>query len=51
MRKTVCSEEDHACVIGRDNEVSRDVAMIFAQYLSRDFGEDAFQVTLERIDA
>lgn len=54
VRRSLCyrfSEEDHACVISRDTVAARDVAMIFAQYLSRDFGEDAFQVTLERIDA
>ena len=39
------SEEKRACVIDGDNEVAHQVVLIFTQFLLRQFGDDAFQVT------
>ena len=39
-------DEKHACVIDGDNEVTRQLVLIFTQFLIHEFGEDAFQVTL-----
>lgn len=38
-------EEKHACVIDGDNEIARQVVLIFTQFLIRQFGDDAFQIT------
>ena len=38
-------EEKRACVIDGDNEVAHQVVLIFTQFLLRQFGDDAFQVT------
>ena len=38
-------EEKHACVIDGDNDVARQVVLIFTQFLIRQFGDDAFQIT------
>ena len=38
-------EEKRACVIDGDNDVARQVVMIFTQFLIHQFGDDAFQVT------
>jgi len=39
------SEEQRACVIDGDNEIARQVVLIFTQFLLRQFGDDAFQIT------
>jgi hypothetical protein len=39
-------DEKHACVIDGDNDVTRQLVLVFTQYLIHEFGEDAFQVTL-----
>ena len=39
------SEERRACVIEGDNEIARQVVLIFTQFLLRQFGDDAFQIT------
>lgn len=39
------SEEKRACAVTADNEVARQVVMIFIQFLLRQFDDDAFQVT------
>jgi hypothetical protein len=39
-------DDKHACVIDGDNEVTRQLVLVFTQYLIHEFGEDAFQVTL-----
>ena len=41
-------EKKHACVIDGDNEAARHVILIFTQFLIHEFGENAFQVTLEQ---
>jgi hypothetical protein len=38
-------EEKRVCVIDGDNDVARQVVMIFTQFLIHQFGEDAFQIT------
>ena len=39
------SEEKRVCVVDGDNEVARQVVLIFTQFLLRQFGDDAFQIT------
>jgi len=41
------SEEKRACAIDGDNDVARDVILIFTQFLIREFGENSFRVTRE----
>ena len=41
-------EKKHACVIDGDSEVTRQLVLIFTQFLIHEFGEDAFQVTREQ---
>ena len=43
-------EEKHACVIDGDNEVARQVVLIFMQFLIHEFGEDTFQIRREQHD-
>jgi hypothetical protein len=40
-------EEKHACVIDGDNEIARQVVLIFTQFLIHEFGEDTFRVRQE----
>ncbi|MBT3328184.1 MAG: hypothetical protein HN396_18320 [Gemmatimonadales bacterium] len=40
-------EEKHACVIDGDNEIARQTALIFTQFLINEFGEDTFHVRRE----
>lgn len=39
------SEEKRVCVVDGDNEIALQVVMIFTQFLLRQFGDDAFQIT------
>ncbi|NLF17830.1 MAG: hypothetical protein GX595_11325 [Lentisphaerae bacterium] len=39
------SEEKRACVIDGYNEIALHVVLVFTQFLLRQFGDDAFQVT------
>ncbi len=39
-------DKKRACVIDGDNDVARQLVLIFTQFLIHEFGEDAFQVTL-----
>lgn len=43
-------EDKHACVIDGDNEIARQVVLIFTQFLIHEFGEDTFQIRREQHD-
>ena len=46
----IFGEENHVCVIDGDNEIARQIVLIFIQFLIHEFGEDTFEVWQELHD-
>ncbi len=37
-------KENHSCIVDAGNEVGRNIARIFTGFLTKEFGEEAFQI-------